>query len=195
MNHLMLDIETLGNGPRAVIAAIGAVFFNPLTGELGESFYRVVDVADAAKYGEMDAGTIRWWMQQSDEARAIFNQNERYSLKKAIADFSDYIVVNAENIAKLAVWGNGCTLDNVIVSSAYSALKLQRPWFYSGDRDVRTVVDLGRTLLNFDPKTHMPFEGTVHNAVDDAIHQAKYVSEIYQRLHQLVPQSAEGEAA
>lgn len=34
----------------------------------------------------------------------------------------------------------------------------------------------------FDPKTDMPFEGTVHNALDDAVHQVKYVSAIWQRL-------------
>jgi len=50
------------------------------------------------------------------------------------------------------------------------------------DRDVRTIVDLGRALLGFDPKKDMPFTGERHNALDDAIHQAKYVSAIYQAL-------------
>lgn len=35
MKHVMLDLETMGNGPRAAIVSIGAVFFDPLTGELG----------------------------------------------------------------------------------------------------------------------------------------------------------------
>ncbi|EPP20563.1 ATP-dependent 26S proteasome regulatory subunit [Vibrio fluvialis I21563] len=44
------------------------------------------------------------------------------------------------------------------------------------------MVDLGKSLLDFDPKRDMPFEGIRHDALSDAIHQAKYVSAIYQRL-------------
>ncbi|EAW9850355.1 3'-5' exoribonuclease, partial [Salmonella enterica subsp. enterica serovar Kentucky] len=36
--------------------------------------------------------------------------------------------------------------------------------------------------IGFDPKRDMPFEGTRHNALDDAIHQAKYVSAIWKKL-------------
>ncbi|EBO5570485.1 3'-5' exoribonuclease, partial [Salmonella enterica] len=49
------------------------------------------------------------------------------------------------------------------------------------DRDVRTIVELGKAI-GFDPKRDMPFEGTRHNALDDAIHQAKYVSAIWKKL-------------
>ncbi|MCV5871650.1 3'-5' exoribonuclease domain-containing protein, partial [Escherichia coli] len=31
-------------------------------------------------------------------------------------------------------------------------------------------------------KRDMPFKGTRHNALDDAIHQAKYVSAIWKKL-------------
>lgn len=37
-------------------------------------------------------------------------------------------------------------------------------------------------LIGFDPKRDMPFKGTRHNALDDAIHQAKYVSAIWKKL-------------
>ncbi|EIV5785097.1 3'-5' exoribonuclease [Klebsiella pneumoniae] len=41
---------------------------------------------------------------------------------------------------------------------------------------------LVRTFLSFDPKTAIPFEGSRHNALADAIHQARYVSAIWQRI-------------
>ncbi|MNR25883.1 hypothetical protein D3C85_1430560 [compost metagenome] len=47
---------------------------------------------------------------------------------------------------------------------------------------MRTVVDMGRDLLGFNPKKEMPFEGVAHTALADAKHQARYVSAIYQRL-------------
>ncbi|HGC2943034.1 TPA: 3'-5' exoribonuclease, partial [Escherichia coli] len=36
--------------------------------------------------------------------------------------------------------------------------------------------------IGFDARTTIPFEGVPHNALDDARHQAKYVSAIWQKL-------------
>ena len=85
------------------------------------------------------------------------------------------------------MWGNGAGFDNVIMRSAYQATNLVEPWLHWNDRDVRTIVDLGRTLLGFDPKKELPFEGVRHSALADAKHQARYVSAIYQRLAGQVP--------
>lgn len=38
MNHLMIDLETMGSGPYAPIISIGAVFFDPNTGAIGDDF-------------------------------------------------------------------------------------------------------------------------------------------------------------
>lgn len=40
--HVMVDLETMGKKHNAPIVAIGAVFFDPATGSIGESFYKVV---------------------------------------------------------------------------------------------------------------------------------------------------------
>ncbi|HIE9251547.1 TPA: 3'-5' exonuclease [Klebsiella variicola subsp. variicola] len=55
------------------------------------------------------------------------------------------------------------------------------PWEYWNDRDVRTMVELGQAI-SFAPKTAIPFEGSRHNTLADAIHQARYVSAIWQRI-------------
>ncbi|ORT44652.1 endodeoxyribonuclease [Escherichia coli] len=55
------------------------------------------------------------------------------------------------------------------------------PWRYYNDRDVRTIVELGKAI-DFDARTAIPFEGERHNALDDARYQAKYVSVIWQKL-------------
>ena len=183
MNNIMLDLETMGKGSNAAIVSIGAVFFNPLTGELGEKFYERIWLESAAKHGELDASTVVWWLGQSDEARAEINHDESVGLNEAIRGFSEFVINNTKgSFTDTRVWGNGCTFDNVIIANAYKQLKLQKPWSYAGDMDVRTSVELGRKLLNFDPKKDMPFEGEKHNALADAIHQAKYVSAIYQKL-------------
>ncbi|HHR1063622.1 TPA: 3'-5' exoribonuclease domain-containing protein [Klebsiella pneumoniae] len=40
--HVMVDLETMGKKHNAPIVAIGAVVFDPATGSIGESFYKVV---------------------------------------------------------------------------------------------------------------------------------------------------------
>lgn len=177
----MLDIETVGKGSKAAIVSIGAVFFNPLTNEVGAEFHQVINISSAAYYGEMDASTVQWWMKQSDEARAIFNDESAISLKDALGEFSEWIS-QIEEFKSRVVWGNGATFDNVILGNAFKAARMRQPWPFYGDRDVRTMVDLGRRLREIDPKKDLEFKGTVHNAVDDARHQARYVSAIYQAL-------------
>lgn len=181
MNHVMLDLETMGQGNNAAIVAIGAVFFEPTTGEIGASFYQKVDLESAAKYGEIDPSTVLWWLKQSDEARAEITSNDTYLLTDALAEFTDWIEQIDDFKARI-VWGNGASFDNVIIESAFKAVGFRKPWAFWNDRDVRTVVELGRTLKGLDPKRDMPFTGTAHNALDDAIHQAKYVSAIYKSL-------------
>ena len=43
------------------------------------------------------------------------------------------------------------------------------------------MVELGQAI-SFDPKTTIPLEGDRHNALADAIHKARYVSAIWQRI-------------
>lgn len=47
-------------------------------------------------------------------------------------------------------------------------------------RDMRTIVDVAKSA-NFDSKS-IAFEGTKHNALDDAKHQARVISAAYQHL-------------
>nr|WP_284118198.1 MULTISPECIES: 3'-5' exonuclease [unclassified Klebsiella] len=71
--------------------------------------------------------------------------------------------------------------DNSILCSSYDCIAEDYPWEYWNDRDVRTMVELGKAI-SFDPKATIPFEGDRHNALADAIHPARYVSAIWQRI-------------
>lgn len=184
MKHVMLDLETMGKGPRAAIVTIGAVFFNPMTGELGAEFEANIDLNDSARFGEMDPDTVLWWLGQSDDARAALKPSGKHrKLNDALWGLYEWMLNGSEgNDGNLNVWGNGTSFDNVILRNACQQTREPHAWSYWNDRDVRTVVDMGRDLLGFDPKKDMPFEGVAHRALDDAKHQARYVSAIYQRL-------------
>lgn len=182
MNNVMLDLETLGNGNNAAIVSIGAVMFDPYHNAIGSEFYIEIEINSAAYYGQMDASTVQWWMGQSDEARALFtNKENKQPLKTALIEFQNWIDQTGEFKGRI-VWGNGSCFDNVILGNAFKALKLHQPWPFYGDRDVRTIVDLGKQLRAINPKKDIPFIGVAHNALDDAKHQARYVSAIYGAL-------------
>ncbi|HAN6200867.1 TPA: exonuclease, partial [Escherichia coli] len=89
--HLMIDLETMGTNTNAPIVVIGAVFFDPQTGEIGPVFYIVISLTDAMNTGAVpDGGTIEWWLKQSSEARAAI-LTDQVKLKDALSRFREFI--------------------------------------------------------------------------------------------------------
>lgn len=182
MKHLMIDLEAMGNGTNAPIVAIGAVFFEPATGELGQQFNTVVKLGSDMAAGALpDGDTIIWWLMQSEEARAIIANKQAPDIQTALDELTLFVAHHCEQPKHLKVWGNGAAFDNVILRSAYERCGRAPCWNWFNDMDVRTMVTLGRAI-GFDPKREMPFDGKRHNALADAIHQARYVSVIWQAL-------------
>ncbi|HBU3434022.1 TPA: exonuclease [Klebsiella pneumoniae] len=181
--HVMVDLETMGKKHNAPIVAIGAVVFDPATGSIGESFYKVVCLESSVNWGAViDPSTVIWWLKQSSEARSAIVNDDAIPLLDALLQFREFISDNVAGGSKKAqVWGNGASFDNSILRSSYDCIAEDYPWEYWNDRDVRTMVELGQAI-SFDPKTTIPFEGARHNALADAIHQARYVSAIWQRI-------------
>ncbi|MDE9662450.1 MULTISPECIES: exonuclease [Citrobacter] len=181
--HLMVDMETMGNGPDAPIVSIGAVFFDPSTGNTGAEFYQVVSLESSMSFGmKPDASTIQWWLKQSSEARSAILVDEAMGLRESLELLADFIAENAANGSHtVQLWGNGCSFDNVILRRAYALTDTPFAVPFWNDRDVRTMVELGKSV-GINPRFDIPFEGDMHNALSDARHQVKYVSAIWQRL-------------
>jgi exodeoxyribonuclease VIII len=157
MKNVMVDLETLGNGSNAVIIALGAVEFGD--GELGRTFYTNVDPQSCVDAGlKMDVSTVMWWMQQTEQSRAIFKKLNS-PLRVALDDFATWYPSGA------ALWGNGATFDNVILANAYRALGGKQPWEFWNDRCYRTLKSLY-------PHVKLERTGVAHNALDDAKSQA-----------------------
>ena len=181
--HVMVDLETMGKKHNAPIVAIAAVVFDPAAGSIGESFYKVVCLESSVNWGAViDPSTVIWWLKQSSEARSAIVNDDAIPLQDALLQFREFVSDNVAGGSKKAqVWGNGASFDNSILRSSYDCIAEDYPWEYWNDRDVRTMVELGQAI-SFDPKTTIPFEGSRHNALADAIHQARYVSAIWQRI-------------
>ncbi|EFM9279343.1 exonuclease, partial [Escherichia coli] len=176
-HHLMIDLETMGTNPDAPINSIGGKFFDPETGEMGPEFSKTIDLDTAG--GVIDRDVIKWWLKQSREAQSAILTDE-IPLDDALLQLREFIDENSGEFF-VQVWGNGANFDNVILRRSYERQGIPCPWRYCNDRDVRTIVELGKTL-NFDARTDIPFDGERHNALDDARYQAKYVSAIWQKL-------------
>lgn len=178
MKHVMLDLETLGTGPRAAVVAIGACEFDPRgVGTQPDSFYRRVSLATAMAAGDVDPSTLLWWMQQSDAARKATFVGEAGSLESSLRAFNSWLdYIDNGGLAKnVCVWGNGATFDNVVIRSAFKAVGLDPHWSFRNDKCYRTV-------MNLVPDQGFVRHGEAHNALDDAITQALYLQKVYKAL-------------
>lgn len=173
MNNLMLDTETMGQGPDAAIVAIGAVFFDEHTGQLGKTFYRTIHLATSVRLGfKMEPATVLWWLQQDDAARRSIIYNAVH-VQDAMIDFVEWVQINGPDKNDLRVWACSPSFDVVKIEQHLKALDLDTPWPYWAERDYRTIRERNK-VVEEDER-----EG-LHNALDDAIHQAKHLIKIRQ---------------
>ncbi|WP_137425905.1 exonuclease, partial [Escherichia coli] len=139
-DHLMIDLETMGKNPDAPIISIGAIFFDPQTGDMGPEFSKTIDLETAG--GVIDRDTIKWWLKQSREAQSAIMTDE-IPLDDALLQLREFIDENSGEFF-VQVWGNGANVDNTMLRRSYERQGIPCPWRYYNDRDVRTIVELGK---------------------------------------------------
>jgi len=178
MNHVMIDLETLGTQPGSVILSIGAVLFDPAkpVGEcLGEDFYRVVSKESSLDYAmSVSEDTLAWWMEQSVEAWKVLIEAEEggEDMKTALTQLASFIPAGAK------VWSNGANFDQPLLDVAYDRCATPLPWKYWNSRCYRTVVALHQNEKDIRPATVC-----AHNALEDAKWQARHMVNIAQLLN------------
>src|SRR5262245_59102066 len=109
MIHAMIDLETLGTGKDGLILSMGAVAFNPLgDGFVGAPFKHNVAIQSALDGGAtVQAETIRWWLEQSEEARVALMTPAPLPERLVLKMFREwYIEQRCE-----AAWGHGSNFD------------------------------------------------------------------------------------
>jgi exodeoxyribonuclease VIII len=172
----MIDLETLGKGPRAVIVSIGCCEFELQTAEIGKSWQMNVSCAHTGL--EIDESTVRWWMRQDDAARANAFDNE-VPLREGLLSFVEFVCEDCCP-RSFYLWANSPSFDVVILRSAFDSVfrshrpEVEFPFKYWNWRDYRTVM----ALLPRDPKKLIELRYKAgrevkHRAVDDAVYQAR----------------------
>lgn len=176
MTHVMVDLETWGTRPGSAIRSIGAVVFDPQTGNIGSQFYANIEDASCADVGLVrDPRTEAWWSEQSLAAKAAFQSPEAIHVADAVAGFNSWWA----EVGGKFVYGHGANFDPVLLEAVFEACMLQAPWDFWNVRCCRTIL----AMANRKPARA---GGTHHNALDDAIAQAKAVAAAF-RTQQFSP--------
>ena len=161
MINVMIDLETLGMGESAIICSIGACTF--MTAEPQKTFYHVIDI-EKQPGRVFDPSTVKFWMKQGDAP-----VHGAMTLTHSLTCLKGWI----ENlIGPVTIWANGTDFDIPMLKHAFPSCGLVVPWRYDAVRDYRTL----RKLFPQIPAD--PFQGSKHNALDDAINQAAHLTKI-----------------
>jgi len=179
---VMIDLETVGTAPGSGIISIGAVAFAPGVAELDWPCYysgpisrrscRFIGLTD-------DQATLDWWNRQAPEARMVFNAaSDEQTVRavhiiNALMQFSTWFRAQGANLeANLEVWGNGSDFDNVLLQCAMKKADVDAPWPFYMNRCFRTM----KTQF---PVPEPTFKGVRHNALQDALHQTRWLQRIW----------------
>ena len=164
--NMMLDLETLSTNHDAPVVSIGAVFFNEYG--IKETFYRVLDLNEQTKNGRrpIDPQTMMWWMSQPKDVQRVFKE-ETIPVLEALNQLSTFF----NTYEKVKIWARPVTFDVTVMENLYRDFGLTEPWTYRDPRDMKTFLKYNAQKGHRRPK----MEGVAHNALDDAVSQAKEV--------------------
>lgn len=180
MNHVMLDLETLGNSPGCVISSIGAVEFDPVTQTKGRSLYLIVNKQSCIDAGlKVNAETEEWWTKQAAEAQQVLRKAEsekigedNVKIESALIALRHFITSIDPNVK---VWSCGSDFDLPILIVAFELCGIPVPWKFWNSRCHRTWKALA-------PWVRPPNSKVAHNALEDASDQVTHLFEIAKNL-------------
>jgi hypothetical protein len=181
MNHVMIDLETFGTRSQSVIVSIGAVQFDPYSRLMGYTFHDAIDLKSAVAHGlKIDPSTVLWWLEQSEMAQHALVKKVRAasSLASTLSGFRSFLqgVAASVEAKDCFVWGNGADFDLALLQQAYEAIGQEKPWKYNASRCYRTLLaEFGRPEDRVMPEL-------AHDALSDAVAQAKTAQNIFARL-------------
>ena len=165
---MMIDIETLDTVPGAVIASIGAVMFDPLTGDIGDKRHFKLHIGEAFSKGyTISESTLAFWRKQSDKSALLGSGSIEYTLHL----FRDWIL----QMKPRRVWANSPSFDLDILREAFKREGVKFPIHYRQECDVRTIAQISKMM----GKKITKVAKNKHDALADAKNQVKWVAEFF----------------
>lgn len=177
MVEVMIDIETLGRRPGAVVWALAAVRWEGAelpAGEALDTFYALIDPRDAERRGlKVDAETSLWWLRQGEAARAEMGRAvlDGKPLADVLDVFANWFVLADPG----KVWCKGASFDFPMLTAAHEAVGKALPWHFGRECCYRTMARLC-------PEIAAPRPAVAHHALHDARAQAEHLLAIRRRI-------------
>ncbi|HQT78200.1 MAG TPA: 3'-5' exonuclease [Rhodopila sp.] len=162
---VMVDLETTGLAPdfNAVIQ-ISAVKFNLDTHAVDTNFFNQCLSIPPTRW--WDEGTRQWWGKQPDVLRGIYARMR--SPATVMAEFYEWA-----RDQELRFWAKPLSFDFPFVQSYFREFGPAMPFDFRKGRDLRTfMAGIAYPFAPF-PEASIPFEGSVHDAIFDTLHQLK----------------------
>jgi hypothetical protein len=176
MTQLSIDIETLDTAPTSIILSVGMVAFE--IGKYGgyeQVGYYVLNLSEQSSRTKSES-TLKWWEEQTDRDVFTIPENEKTSLRTFSIYFNEFLIKHSIE----EVWANSPSFDIAILRDLFiNTLKQPFPISYKNERDYRTLKSI-RKNLNM-PKNIIENNNT-HNALSDAIYQAKMINDTFLRF-------------
>lgn len=162
----MVDIETSGlDQANNAILQISAVKFNLKTLAISpETFDRCLMIAPKRYWEE---GCRGWWAKRDPTIlKSIWERME--DPKDVLQGLSDWAGPG------LVMWAKPTHFDHSFLDSYYKQFDMQIPFMYRVANDMNSFIR-GRYFPETPPdfERTLPFEGKLHNAIDDVFHQIK----------------------
>lgn len=161
----MVDIETTGLMPdRGAILQISAVRFNLDTRELDPEVFNMSLTIPAHRFWQ--ESTREWWISQKASTYESVVQNAQ-DWRLVMKKFLDWV---SEKSMNPRFWAKPTHFDYMFISSYFADAGYVNPFKYFEAKDLNSYL-AGLHYPNPVPKLDIPFDGSAHNALDDAFHQ------------------------
>lgn len=178
-DDLSLDIETLDTEPSAVILQIGVCVFDALTMTRPVNTL-CLQVRAHQPNRTVNAKTLLWWMEQDQRAIddvVVGAVTSTVTLKEQLAKLSTYIATYLTPKTG-AIWCKGSGFDAAILAHAFAQHGMAVPWEHYQVENMRTLLHASKRL-EFDIKKRVSANTAPHDALSDAIHQAKQIQTFF----------------
>jgi hypothetical protein len=168
--HAMIDIETLGTKPNAVILSVGVIKFDPFTSNkpFNGKHWKIDVDAQTEIDREVNEDTLAWWSKQDPEIQEeAFGETGRTNVTSFMKE------LNAWLTGCDSIWCQGPQFDMVILEDFFDSFNYHKNWFYWQVSDCRTLFK----MMPQDPRKGL--QQNLHNALEDSRWQAICVQKFF----------------
>lgn len=177
--HVMVDIETIATHSDAPIIQIGAIHFEPTTGQMFESFGCGIHLTDEM-LSRADTDTIQWWINDPNRLKIFQSLTRRGKHPEEVFSmFHHWLEVTSISAERgeLMMWAQGTTFDITILENNMKRYLGRKPaWPFWSVIDTRTMFNL---FGDFRP---LPDETQHHDALYDCRRQIAGVHKVFQEI-------------